>query len=222
MFLGLIAAATMIGVGTADTPKTDPVSVEVCDEPSPPASNVDPVTGVEPVGPTIVMVSLPGCTPCKRWWDQRESWKDVGWRVERKYEHDGSVKEFPTFRIYHKNEWHQHVGYLTPAGARGLLGIERQENKAAESLAHGRYDGTSRWTYPGDIASHLMGENHRLSRSQLIGKSKDELEAIHSAEHERRRRPANTYQRPISSGSPCPGGSCPTQNTRRVRLFRRW
>lgn len=216
-----VADAPSAPVPPAESSRTE-VVIEVKEpaqdpQPSPePPSNADPVTGVEPDGPTIVMVSLEGCGPCDRWWGQRRKWEDVGWNVQKTYGADG-VRLFPTFRIYHKDEWHQHEGYMSYSDAADLLGLDmprRSVQQASASLAHGQYDGTSRWTYPGDISGHMMGPNHGYSRSQLVGKSKDELEAMHSSAHEQSRGSV-IYQRPVRSGSSCPGGTCPTQPTRR-------
>lgn len=88
--------------------------------------------------------------------------------------------------------------------------------------ATGYYDGTSQWTYPGDIRSHLMSSNHNFTSSQLAGKSKDEMEAMHDAAHNATRVsvPQVQYQ-PMQSTSSCPGGVCPTQPVRRS-VGRRW
>jgi len=226
MILAAAAACVMIGIGNADAPK-DVQKPSVSVEPKQPEpANSDPVTGHEPDGPTIVMVSLQGCGPCEQWWDQHEKWDAVGWSVQKVYGAP-DVTAFPTFRIYHGGEWHQHVGYMTYADARDLLGLDKPRQSARLSsasakqlpLARGTYDGTSRWTYPGDIATHLMGPQHGFQRAQIAGLSKGELEALHSDHHEQKR--AAGVQRVYSSSSSCPGGSCPTQPSRTLRFRRR-
>lgn len=78
----------------------------------------------------------------------------------------------------------------------------------------GYYDGSSQWTYPGDIASHLTSDpNHMVPASQLAGKSKDELEAMHDQLHNQMQYGGQVMQ------SGCPGGVCPQPTTRRRGLF---
>lgn len=77
----------------------------------------------------------------------------------------------------------------------------------------GTYDGSSQRTYPGDISNHLMSGNHMVPAEQLIGKSKDELEAMHDSLHN-----GGQYGgQAIQSG--CPGGVCPQPTVRRRGLF---
>lgn len=228
----VIPATQVVDAPSAPVPPEESSRTEVVIEVKEPAqdpqpnpetpSNADPVTGVEPDGPTIVMVSLEGCGPCDRWWGQRRKWEGVGWDVQKVYGADG-VQLFPTFRIYHKGKWHQHEGYMSYRDAADLLGLDmprRSVQQASASLAHGQYDGTSRWTYPGDIATHLMGPSHGFQRGQLVGMSKDQLEALHSQHHEDKRQMG--VQRVYSSSS-CPSGNCPTGSSVRSRrgLFRR-
>lgn len=96
------------------------------------------------------------------------------------------------------------------------------------SIASGFYDGTSKWDYPGDIAQHLLNHpNHQFSYSQVAGKSKDELEAMHDAHHDQMSGVSGqsvgayrvtspgllSYPMFQSSGrsSYCPSGRCPFQ-----------
>lgn len=86
------------------------------------------------------------------------------------------------------------------------------QSQVQPTIAHGTYQGGPEWSYPGDIANHLMGPNHNFSQSQLVGLSKAELEAMHSADHEGQRTvrsfQANT---PSYQQGGCPGGVCPMQ-----------
>jgi hypothetical protein len=78
----------------------------------------------------------------------------------------------------------------------------------------GTYDGTSGWTYPGDIVDHLMNDpKHFVPAEQIIGKTKDELEAMHDSLH------AGGQAVRVQSGN-CPGGVCPQPVQRRRGLFR--
>jgi len=83
----------------------------------------------------------------------------------------------------------------------------------SDQIQTGYYDGTSGWTYPGDIASHLRSSQHMIPAEQMIGKSKDELEALHDALHD---------SRTTQTTSSCPGGVCPSPTTtRRTWRWRR-
>ena len=83
-----------------------------------------------------------------------------------------------------------------------------------QPMQTGFYDGTSQWTYPGDIAGHLQGSNHNISQGQLAGMSKDEMEALHDSLHN------GTRSAPVQVQSNCPGGVCPQPSVRRRGLFR--
>ena len=75
----------------------------------------------------------------------------------------------------------------------------------------GYYNGTSQWTYPGRIDSHLMS-THGVSQSQLSGMSKQQQERLHDSLHNGAvSRPVYrlpVYRQPVRSN--CPGGVCPT------------
>ena len=86
-----------------------------------------------------------------------------------------------------------------------------------QPMASGYYDGSSQWTYPGDIASHLQGSNHGVSASQLSGMSKDQMEALHDSLHNSTR---SSGQAVTVQSSSCPGGVCPQPTTRSRGLFR--
>ncbi len=79
------------------------------------------------------------------------------------------------------------------------------ESPRRRAIQTGYYDGRSQWTYPGDIASHLMGGNHGVSRPRLAGMSKREMESLHDALHNGTKRRLVTPQ----VRNNCPGGYCP-------------
>lgn len=85
----------------------------------------------------------------------------------------------------------------------------------------GSYDGVSQWTYPGRIDEHLLGGSHGLSPSDIAGKTKRELEAMHDALHNGGS-PGRLAPMVRSSGSNCPGGFCPTPTNTRRGSFRGW
>jgi hypothetical protein len=79
-------------------------------------------------------------------------------------------------------------------------------SSVATQPASGYYSGTSQWTYPGRIDSHLMG-THGVSQSQLAGMSKQQQERLHDSLHNGAvSQPV--YRQPVRSN--CPGGVCPT------------
>lgn len=85
-----------------------------------------------------------------------------------------------------------------------------------QPLQTGYYDGTSGWTYPGDIAGHLMGGSHGVSRQQLQGMTKDQMESLHDSLHNSTR---TSGQAVAVQSSNCPGGVCPQPTVRR-RVWR--
>jgi hypothetical protein len=106
-----------------------------------------------------------------------------------------------------------------------LVGGSLASHRSLTAPATGYYDGASRWTYPGRIDSHLAS-SHGVSSSEIAGKSKAELEAMHDALHNRastRRVMRRSPVRVLSSG--CPGGVCPSPGSfapMRRGLFRRF
>lgn len=83
-----------------------------------------------------------------------------------------------------------------------------------QPMSNGYYDGTSQWTYPGDIAGHLQGGNHSISQVQLAGMSKDDMETLHDSLHN------GTRSTGVQVQSSCPGGVCPQPSVQRRGLFR--
>src|SRR5690606_40410838 len=73
----------------------------------------DPVTGVVPDGPTIVMVTSSVCPPCQQWWAQRGEWETRGWTVLKvDVGNVPGIRLTPTFRVFHHRKWHPHTGYM--------------------------------------------------------------------------------------------------------------
>jgi len=75
----------------------------------------------------------------------------------------------------------------------------------------GYYDGTSQWTYPGDIRSHLASSH---GTTATAGMSKDQMESLHDSLHNGTRQVAQPVRVQQSN---CPGGVCPQP---RRTLFR--
>lgn len=227
-----VSRVAVSGSGTNQTPiiaqsqaPAAPLVMESAQQQSEPVGDVDPVTGVAATAPTIVMVTQDGCAPCVKWWNQRGSWEQQGWTVLKVDAANTVVRETPTFRIFHQGEWREHVGFMRPDDARAVLGIARKAAAKVVSIARGTYQGGREWSYPGDISNHLMGSNHGFTAEQLAGKSKAELERMHSQHHESMRAGTAIMSRQVgsySSGSSCPGGSCPTSAPVRRGLFGRW
>lgn len=196
-----------------DPTRIDPVAPSVKSETP---DNRDPVTGTDPSGPTIVMVTRANCPPCVQWWNQRNAWEARGWTVLKVDVEGTGIDATPTFRVYEAGTWRTHTGYMTADAAKRLLGRAVKAVKqtvkapvqAARSIARGTYQGGREWSYPGDIGQHLMGSNHGFSAAQLAGKSKAELERMHSQHHEGMK----AQTQPIRRASPCPGGVCPPRS----------
>lgn len=81
------------------------------------------------------------------------------------------------------------------------------------------------WTINGQawtqqtLTSHLSSHpNHSRSMSQLQGMSLGQLDALHTADHERTR--STPVMRSAPTRSSCPGGVCPTRTRQRFGLFR--
>lgn len=98
-------------------------------------------------------------------------------------------------------------------------------SQPSPAIVTGYYSGTSQWTYPGSISTHLTND-HRLSSDQLMGKSISELEALHDNIHNSTRNVRQilpmkqpVIRQPVMNGG-CPNGVCPTQP--RTSLFGRW
>ena len=85
-----------------------------------------------------------------------------------------------------------------------------------QPMSTGYYDGTSQWTYPNDIASHLSGSSHGVSASELSGMTKDEMEAMHDYLHN-----TESGVSSVQMSSSCPGGVCPQPTRRSVWRWRR-
>ena len=75
----------------------------------------------------------------------------------------------------------------------------------------GYYDGTSQWTYPGDIRSHLATSH---GTTATAGMSKNQMESLHDSLHNGTRQVAQPVRVQQSN---CPGGVCPQP---RRTLFR--
>lgn len=87
-----------------------------------------------------------------------------------------------------------------------------QPTQALRNVASGTYSGTSQWTYPGTIDGHLAA-THGLSRGELSGKSKQELERIHDSLHNSTRYAQPVNRQPVVRSN-CPGGVCPQPQKR--------
>ncbi len=80
------------------------------------AAVVDPVTGITVYGPTVIMISTPGCGPCVMWWgidgqpSERAAVKARGWTTERT--ENVAAASYPRYRIFDGLQWFDHVGPL--------------------------------------------------------------------------------------------------------------
>ena len=79
------------------------------------------------------------------------------------------------------------------------------------NYSSGYYDGTSQWTYPGDIRSHLASSH---GTTATAGMTKNQMESLHDSLHNGTRQVAQPVRVQQSN---CPGGVCPQP---RRTLFR--
>ena len=87
--------------------------------------------------------------------------------------------------------------------------------RTVSNTSSGYYDGTSQWTYPGDIRSHLQG-THGVGNT--AGMTKNQMEALHDSLHNGSRSVSRsrTVTRSVQQ-SACPGGVCPSPSYAPVR-----
>lgn len=75
------------------------------------------------------------------------------------------------------------------------------------TYSSGYYNGTSQWTYPGDIRSHLSTSH---GTTATAGMSQNQMESLHDSIHNGTRTYSQPVVRPVVRvQSNCPGGVCP-------------
>lgn len=138
----------------------------------------DPVTGIVPSGPMIVMISQASCPPCDRWWAGKDRWVSVGWQVAKVDISTTTVDRTPTFRIFHRGAWlDESPTTLTPEIARQLTGAKLASNVVVKQTSN--Y--APRWSYPGELRSHVADWPHNIDPS---GMSQDAIEVYHDQWHD--------------------------------------
>jgi hypothetical protein len=168
-------------------------------KPSPPKVDkvyVDPVSGFSTKNPNaVVLLSWPNCGTCDDW-DRRLG--PLLLRAERPWDYakvtppssfQGST---PYFRILIRGQWRGHKGWLSMDQLQVYINESTTTNTKPSKdytsyqgkIKKGTYDGTSRWTYPGDILQHLSSNPHNYDVEELSSMSKDELEALHDKWHD--------------------------------------
>lgn len=73
---------------------------------------VDEVTGIEVDGETVIMLSIDGCSWCKKW-ENEERYKFEAASIHTDTRSDISRPGYPVFRIWNGFDWKEHVGFMT-------------------------------------------------------------------------------------------------------------
>ncbi len=100
-----------------DEPKPIPKPAMVPAKPAPvakpPVKSVDPVSGFHASEPTVIMLSTPGCAPCKMW-EAANGAKFHALQVKYFSVDDIPQPSYPAFRIYDgRGRWHGRTGSRT-------------------------------------------------------------------------------------------------------------
>lgn len=145
-----------------------------------------------------------------------EALKAAGWS----FGEDGAINVLPDTAEYKHGTW------VLVEGGRVLKTqwIDMDAKQIADFYEHGtefkaaeKYELSfshrgSYWSHPGDIRQHLLSGNHGFTAEELEGLSNDQLEALHSHEHEngrQRLRWNRMVVQPMRTFRYCPNGNCP-------------
>jgi hypothetical protein len=181
-----------------DTPaevKFDPTKIDPQPTPQPKpdtnTSSVDSVSGYTATGPTVVMISRSWCGPCQRWKSgpMPAELRSKKWHLH--IDEKAAAAAFPTFRVFDGKNWHTHVGPLTGADMRRMLGSPELFNKQASAaqvaptaMRLPEYTiGNTPWS-ASSLRQHLYTHsNHRYPPGSLDGMSLAELRHLHNSDH---------------------------------------
>lgn len=81
-------------------------------EAEPIAKVVDEVTGIEVDGETVIMLSMEGCSWCKKWIAEEQG-KFESVSIKTYVRDDVQRPGYPVFRLYNGSSWREHVGFMT-------------------------------------------------------------------------------------------------------------
>jgi len=106
------------------------------------------------------------CPPCSRWErDVRPAVEKVGWKVNKI---QTTTLPTPTFHIWDSGVRYDHVGFMSIQDMWKLL-PRRTKEEIEETLKPGHLTPPStaraRWSWSGDLASHLRGWPHFMDTS---------------------------------------------------------
>lgn len=85
---------------------------EIKPEAEPIAKVVDEVTGIEVDGETVIMLSMEGCSWCKKWIAEEQG-KFESVSIKTYVRDDIQRPGYPVFRLYNGSSWREHVGFMT-------------------------------------------------------------------------------------------------------------
>lgn len=114
---------------------------------------------------------------------QREEYEDLAIDY-RTSGHPDWVKSIPTTHFKQGGRWWAVTGVATKVRLLGLLKPTKPATAPVSPSGYRIRFSTRRWTFPGDIRTHLMGGMHGFTAAELNGYSTQQLIQIHNWEHE--------------------------------------
>jgi len=184
-----------------DVCKCDPRPVVIAEQPKPAEQSkpkpavaiIEPMTGIVVSGAAVVMISAPWCEPCQQFkrGTMPASLKARGWEFAVDESQRTGAKVYPTFRIYDGKRWHTTTGNLTGAKLQSILALPP---KSRFVPIRERVQATPQsWILDGEpwtrqsLIDHLADHpNHGHSRQQLEAMTMDQLDRLHTSDHEGR------------------------------------
>jgi hypothetical protein len=179
------------------SPVSEPESVQIAATPEP----VEQSPSDRPAKATVIMYSIPGCGWCDQWQIKHErQLLDKGWAVQRVTDTDRQFAKYPSFRVFAKNRWQTHNGYMSFTALRELLGepVFAKTSSPSPVVASGRYSteelrsliqqhrpGGWRGPVYADVSPrssakrHLQDPKHGFTYEQVAGLTQEEALILH-------------------------------------------
>lgn len=200
--IDLQQAETLDRLGTIEkaieglkSPASESPSVQVAATPEP----VEESPSDRPAKATVIMYSIPNCGWCDQWESlHKQKLVDKGWAVKRLDDPDRQFAKYPSFRVFAKNRWTTHNGYMTFTQLRELLGEPVFAASPATATVSSRYTtdelralirqhrpGGWRGPVYADMAprsaakQHLQDPRHGFTYDQVVGLSQEEALILH-------------------------------------------
>lgn len=155
----------------------------------------DPVTGLSVPNSTIIMVSMPTCVPCQVWWaTYSQALKRGGWNVIKHEQPVRGVRSVPFFRVLVNGKWFPHQGSLQSRHLKEMIAapvvektiaigktwsITKSNDRSRSWLQNGKP-----WTRQSLLEHLYQSRNHRFPSGSLDHLSLEELDRLHTADHE--------------------------------------